>query len=100
MADRVFNRETLLDLAVNFIPMGMIIFFFGLFILFDPFPSDSLVVTISLGLLVVPFVVLAATTYVTGRIIAEADHTGQSGTAAKITSIATGMDVTEPDEND
>ncbi|RJT05288.1 DUF6684 family protein [Halococcus sp. IIIV-5B] len=98
MADRVFNRETLLDLTVNFIPMGMIIFFFALFILADPFPADAMAVGTSLSLLVIPFVVLAVTTYVTGRIIAEADQTGRSGTAAKISSIATGMDHEADDE--
>lgn len=56
-------------------------------------------VGVSLGLLIIPFVVLAVTTYVTGRIIAEADRMGRSPTASSIADLATGMDRSETDED-
>lgn len=99
MTDSVFDRETLLDLTVNLIPLGIILFFVVLFFVFDPFGNDAVAVVLSQLLLVVPFLVLAVITYVAGRIIAETEHTGQSQTAAAITTATTGEVATDDSED-
>lgn len=98
MAERTFDRETLLDLAVNVIPMGIILFFAVLILVFDPFGSDVVAVLLAELLHVVPFVVLVVVTYVSGKIIAEAEHTGRSETAARITRAITGEVATDDTE--
>ena len=67
MPHPVFNRETLLDVSVNLIPLVIIVFFVSLFFLASPWPDDLLVEAVMLLLHVVPFAVLVALTYVTAR---------------------------------
>ena len=67
----IFDRETLLDLTVNMVPLGIILFFTGLFVLADPFAGlDRLGYLLMLGLHLMPFVALALLTYVSGKAIA------------------------------
>jgi cytoskeletal protein RodZ len=79
MSERTFDRETLLDLTVNVIPLGIILFFVVVFLLIKPWEQDPLIQIISMGLLVIPFVGLALLTFVSGRAIAQAE--GESTTA-------------------
>lgn len=66
----IFDRETVLDLTVNMIPLGIILFFTGLFVFANPFAGlDRLGFLIMLGLHVMPFVGLALLTYVSGKAI-------------------------------
>ena len=58
-----FDRETVLDATVNFIPLGMIVFFTAMFLLLDPWDDPILITLTSYGLLVMPFVSLAILTY-------------------------------------
>ncbi|WP_313692790.1 DUF6684 family protein [Halorarum halobium] len=68
---RIFDRETLLDLTVNVIPLGIILFFAVGFLIFNPWASlDQFGQLVAMGLLVVPFVALALLTYVSGKAIA------------------------------
>ena len=86
MSERTFDRETLLDLTVNVIPLGIILFFVALFLVIRPWEQNLFVTAVSMGLLVVPFVGLAVLTYFSGRAIAGAEQTdaspadGDSGT--------------------
>ena len=64
-----FDRETILDATVNFIPLGMIAFFTALFLVMDPWNEPLLTTVIAYGQLVIPFVSLAVLTYLTMRII-------------------------------
>ena len=79
-----FDRDTLLDLLVNVIPLVIIAFFVVAFALFDPFGGDTLGRVIQVVLLVAPFVALAVLTYVSGKAIssdedrAEVYHQGQA----------------------
>lgn len=80
-----FDRDTLLDLLVNVIPLAIIAFFVLVFALVDPFGgSDSLGRAIQLLLLVAPFVALGILTYISGKAIAgdekraEVYHQGQA----------------------
>ena len=42
MATRIFDRETLLDLVVNAVPLFIMGFFIIAFVLFSPFGFDPL----------------------------------------------------------
>lgn len=66
----IFDRETLLDLTVNVIPLGIMLFFVVAFIVVDPFGGDFYGRVLQMGLIVFPFVALAILTYVSGKAIA------------------------------
>lgn len=70
MTDEIFDRETMLDLVVNFIPLFIILFFTIGFLFFNPFGFDSLNSGIQFGLLIAPFILLAILTYISGKAIA------------------------------
>ncbi|MFC7155226.1 DUF6684 family protein [Halomarina halobia] len=73
MAPDVFDRETLLDLSVNVIPLFIILFFVGLFVVVAPFGFNLVDTTIQMGLLVAPFLGLAILTYYAGKAITESE---------------------------
>ncbi|UPV75844.1 cox cluster protein [Halorussus limi] len=63
MPHPVFNRETLLDISVNIIPLFILLFFTVFLLFFSPWPDNLFLQTIALGLHVIPFVLLALLTY-------------------------------------
>ncbi|WP_193570577.1 DUF6684 family protein [Halorubellus sp. JP-L1] len=63
MAQRVFTKDTMLDLVVNIIPLGILAFFIGLFVLAGPFSWDPLYSTLMLGIIGGSFVLLTVLTY-------------------------------------
>lgn len=69
-----FERETLLDVTVNVIPLAIILFFIVLFLAYTPWEQNLFVQTVSLGLLVIPLVLLALLTYVSGLAVQEAEE--------------------------
>ena len=73
MVTDVFDRETLLDLSVNVIPLFIILFFVVVFALISPFGYQLVPTVVQMGLLVVPFVGLAVLTYFSGKAIAESE---------------------------
>ncbi|SFR46926.1 DUF6684 family protein [Halogeometricum limi] len=70
MANEIFDRDTILDLTVNIIPLGIIAFFVVGFAVFPAFGFDPLTTAVQYGLLIVPFVFLAILTYLSGKAIA------------------------------
>ena len=64
-----FERETLLDLTVNVIPLGIILFFVVGFGLVPAFGVDPVMTSLQYSLLVVPFVGLAVLTYFSGKVV-------------------------------
>lgn len=70
MATKVFDRETLLDLLVNFVPLGIILFFIVAFGVYAPFGFDPLAKGVQYFLLLMPFVSLAILTYLSAKAIA------------------------------
>jgi hypothetical protein len=79
MDSSVFDRETLLDLSVNIIPLGIMAFFVILFALASSFKFDPVIVTIQMGLIIFPFVGLAVLTYYSGRAIAKDEKKIEAG---------------------
>ena len=98
--DRIFDRETILDLTVNIIPLGIILFFIVLFISFRPFGVDLVATVISMGLLIIPFAALAILTYFAGKVITEAERYGESETAEDVAHTAIGVGEGAADEAD
>lgn len=69
--------QTFLDISVNIVPLIMLVFFFALFAVYDPYRGNPFMFAMSLFLILVPFVFLALLTYVAGRTI-EAEETGRT----------------------
>jgi hypothetical protein len=63
MAERVFTKDTMLDLVVNIIPLGILAFFIGLFALWGPYSWDPLYSTLMLGIIAVAGILLTVLTY-------------------------------------
>lgn len=80
MSERIFDRETILDLTVNIIPLGIIVFFTIVFLATSYWEFDPFITLVSMGLLVVPFVGLALLTYVSGRAIEGAEQSAGTTT--------------------
>jgi hypothetical protein len=74
MATNVFDRETLLDLTVNFVPLFILAFFIVGYVVWDPFGIDSTSRILQYVLLVAPFVLLAVLTYLSGKAIATTER--------------------------
>lgn len=75
MDSRIFDRDTLLDLTVNVIPLGILAFFFAVFLVYapGPFAFDSVFTTVQLAIVFTTFVLLAVLTYYAGKAIAGAE---------------------------
>lgn len=95
MADGSLDRDTWFNLGGGIVPIGITLFFFFLFLVFDPFGKNVLATVLSLLLLAVPLVTLAIVLYVPGRIISEAERTGESKTATAITAFIAGEPPTD-----
>ncbi len=74
MSDRIFDRETLLDLTVNVIPLGILVFFVGAYALIGSFPDDPVIVLIQMSIIVLTGVGLAVLTYFSGKAISGAEE--------------------------
>ncbi|RDI71066.1 DUF6684 family protein [Halopelagius longus] len=75
MANKIFDRDTVLDLTVNFIPLFIIVFFIVGFAVYPAFGTDLLPSALQFGLLVVPFVMLTVLTYLSGKAVSTAEKT-------------------------
>jgi hypothetical protein len=81
-----FDRETLLDLTVNVIPLVIILFFVVVFAVISPFGFSAVDTTIQFALLLGPFVALAILTYYAGKAISRDEEKleGEAGEYSKI----------------
>lgn len=78
MAAKVFDRETLLDLVVNVIPLAILGFFMVAFVVVNPFGFDAVFSSIQLAIVGVMFVGLAVLTYYAGKAISTAEKAEQA----------------------
>ena len=76
MASDIFDRETMLDLLVNVIPLFILGFFIVAFLVSSPFGIDPLASSIQFGLIAVPLVLLTVLTYFAGRAVAGSENSG------------------------
>lgn len=75
-----FERETLLDLTVNVIPIGILLFFAVLMLIANQWGWDPFALALSVGLMLVPVLCLGLLTYVAGQVI-QRDENRQSDTS-------------------
>ncbi len=87
MAAKVFDRETLLDLSVNVIPLVILALFAVLFLVLSPFGFDSTITTIQFGIIGTMAFGLTVLTYYSGKAVAsaerEAEVTAETGDAVR-----------------
>lgn len=74
MSEKIFDRETLLDLTVNAVPMGMLLFFVGLFLVFQPFGSAPVAVALQFSIVLLTMAALVVLTYYAGRAVSLAEQ--------------------------
>jgi len=70
MQSETFDRETILDLMVNFIPLGIILFFIGTFAVFAPWGFELMPSGLMFAVMGVMFLALLLLTYLSGKAIA------------------------------
>lgn len=68
-SDPVFDRETLLDITVNIVPMFILAFFLLLFLFFSPWPENTFMAIIGLGLTIIPLVLLGLLTWIAAHYV-------------------------------
>ncbi|WP_424019503.1 DUF6684 family protein [Halorientalis pallida] len=73
MLPSTFDRETILDLTVNMIPLGILLFFIVAFGLVNPFGWNNVISSLQFGILIASFVLLAILTYYSGKAISKAE---------------------------
>lgn len=88
MAREIFDRETMLDLTVNIIPLFIILFFIVGFAVFAPFGFEpaGLGTIMQYVLLLFPFVALAVLTYLSAKVIVR-DERAQESDATDATEL-------------
>lgn len=70
METKIFDKETILDLMVNFIPLGIILFFIGAFVVFAPWGFDPMASGLMLAIMGGMFIALTVLTYYSAKAIA------------------------------
>ena len=70
MQSETFDRETILDLMVNFIPLGIILFFIGTFAVFAPWGFELMPSGLMFAIMGIMFLALGVLTYLSGKAIA------------------------------
>ncbi|RDI69681.1 DUF6684 family protein [Halopelagius longus] len=68
------DRETLLDIVVNIVPMGILLFFVVLFLLYMPWEENLFLTVVSHFLTIFPLLMLVLVTYVSARVISRDQH--------------------------
>lgn len=69
-----FDRETLLDLVVNAVPLVILAFFILLFVVVNPFNADPVATALQLTIVGVTLLALLVLTYYSGKAISEAEE--------------------------
>jgi len=70
MTSSVFDRETMLDLLVNVIPLGILLFFIGLFVVANPFGGNPVYTYLQFAIVGLTFVLLVILTFFSARAVA------------------------------
>ncbi|ELZ27992.1 hypothetical protein C474_15864 [Halogeometricum pallidum JCM 14848] len=74
-----FDYETLLDITVNLVPMGILLFFVGVNLVFTPYPYDPFAMNLTHMLTLIPLVFLGLLTIVSARAISSSgDESGDN----------------------
>jgi len=99
MAEKVFDRETVLDLTVNVIPLALLAFFFLVFIVVNPFGGGFVIMAIQLSIVGLMFVGLAAITYYSGAAVSKAESAAEAAATAEGSDEGADEAAESPDES-
>jgi len=69
MSRELFDRDAILDLSVNIIPLGILVFFFGLYIFASPWDFDPVFSTIQFSIMGLILIALLVLTYLSGKAV-------------------------------
>lgn len=86
MSEKVFDRETLLDLTVNVIPFGILMIFFAAYLIFNPFDGDIVITAIQLAIVGVSGIGLMILTYYSGAAVSKAEMRAEAQLEAQETA--------------
>lgn len=75
-SDSLFNRRTLLDILVNAVPIGILLFFTVLFLVYGSYPSNPLVTVVQVALILIPVIVVILITYYAAKAVTRDEHAG------------------------
>lgn len=78
-----FEKETLLDLTVNVIPLGILLFFIAAFAVVSPFGLDPVFSGLQFSLMISMFLLLAVLTYYAGRAVEDAEKAEEQAAIAE-----------------
>ncbi|WP_339104365.1 DUF6684 family protein [Haloterrigena salinisoli] len=83
MSRPAFDAEVTLDLAVNLIPLAIMVFFVALFAIFNPWGIEPLQSTIQFAILLSMIATLGFVTYYAARVIEGDDRTRHESTTSE-----------------
>ncbi len=83
-----FEKDTLLDLTVNVIPLGILLFFIAAFALVNPFGLDPVFSGLQFALMISMFLLLGVLTYYAGKAIEGAEQENEAAALAEAESEA------------
>ncbi|MFC7157382.1 DUF6684 family protein [Halomarina halobia] len=83
--DAEIDRERLLDISVNLIPMGILAFFVVLFAVYSPFRHNLFMFLMSHFLTVFPLLLLGLLTYVSAKVIARDEERAEQSSEGAAT---------------
>jgi hypothetical protein len=75
-SDSLVDRRTLLDILVNVVPIGILLFFTVLFLVYGSYPSDPVVTVVQIALILVPVLVVIVITYYAARAVRRDERAG------------------------
>ncbi len=81
MEKELFDRDTLLDLTVNFIPLGILLLFIVIYLVFNPFGFGGLVSVIQFSIIGIMFIALSVLTYYSGAAVSRAENQAEADAA-------------------
>jgi len=87
-----FEKDTLLDLTVNVIPLGIILFFIAAFAVVNPFGFDAVFSGMQFALMISMFLLLGVLTYYAGKAIEGAEEGTEHSAIEEPNSAAGALD--------
>jgi len=81
MERELFDRETVLDLTVNFIPLVILLVFIIIYLVFTPFGFGGVISSIQFAIMGAMFIALAALTYYSGAAVSRAEKESEAAAA-------------------
>lgn len=99
MSNRTFDRETLLDLSVNVIPLAILAFFVIVYGVMGNYPDDPVVLVVQMSIIIVTGIALTLLTYFSGKAIAGSEEEDETPPGYSPEDAATAAEVESSSED-